>query len=173
MTEEQQSGKAKGAARIDYPPNARLERMRKLSRFLDNSILLPGGYRIGMDPLIGLVPAAGDLIAAGLSFWLIWDAALLGVPKRVLGRMVLNVVVEMLVGSVPGLGDVFDAAWKSNARNLRLVEASYSPALKPRSERSILLMMGGVAAGLLVLWVSAVYISFWILFALLNALQGS
>ena len=74
MTEEQQSGKAKGAARIDYPPNARLERMRKLSRFLDNSILLPGGYRIGMDPLIGLVPAAGDLIAAGLSFWLIWDA---------------------------------------------------------------------------------------------------
>ena len=171
MSDRQQPGGTTGAARIDYPPNSRLERMRKLSRFLDNSILLPGGYRIGMDPLIGLIPAAGDLIATGLSFWIIYDAALLGVPKRILGKMLVNVAVEMVVGSVPGLGDIFDAAWKANARNLKLVEFAYSPRLKPRSEKAIFLMMAGVAGGLLVLWAGAAFLSIWLFLALLNALR--
>lgn len=171
MPEHQSSTERGGAARIHSPANPRLERMRKLSRFLDNSILLPGGYRIGMDPLIGLIPAAGDLIASGLSFWIIYDAALLGVPKRVLGKMLGNVILEMVVGSVPGLGDVFDAAWKANARNLRLVELAYSPAMKPRSERAIFLMMASIAALLLALWIGAIYVSFSLIFALFNVIN--
>lgn len=163
---------AGGASRIDYPANPRLQRMRALSRFLDNSILLPGGYRIGADPLIGLIPAAGDLIAAGLSFWLIYDAALLGLPGRVLGKMLGNVVVEMIVGSIPGLGDLFDAAWKANARNMRLVDLYYSPTLKPRSERAIFGMMAGIGGLLFLLWIGAVFLSFSLFFALLNAVSG-
>lgn len=171
MAEDKQT-QSGNAQRIDYPANPRLQRMRALSRFLDNSIQLPGGYRIGVDPLIGLIPAAGDLIAAGLSFWIIYDAALLGVPKRVLGKMLGNVIVEMIVGSIPGLGDVFDAAWKANARNMRLVDLNYSPTLKPRSERAIFGLMAGMAVLLLLLWVGAAFVSFMLFFTLLNAVSG-
>ena len=169
---EHQANNTGETSRIEYPANPRLQRMRALSRLLDNSILLPGGYRIGVDPLIGLIPAAGDLIAAGLSFWIIYDAALLGLPKRVLGKMLGNVVVEMLVGSIPGLGDVFDAAWKANARNMRLVDLHYAPSMKARSERAIFGMMAGIAGIILVLWAGAVFLSFTIFFALLNAFTG-
>ena len=134
------------ADRISYPLNPRLERMRFLSRLLDNSIPLPGGWRIGLDPLIGLVPVAGDFVASTLSVWLIYDAARLGLPKRVLGRMTLNVLVEAAFGSIPLLGDIFDAAWKANARNMRLVEMHYTPALRERVPRKL-----GAAVGLLLL----------------------
>jgi hypothetical protein len=107
--------------------------MRFLSRLLDNSIPLPGGYRIGIDPILGLFPAAGDLLSATFSLWLIYDAARLGIPKRTLGRMVLNVVIDSLVGTVPVFGDIFDAAWKSNSLNMKLVERDYSPSTKERS----------------------------------------
>lgn len=123
--------------RIEAPANPRLARMRFLSRLLDNSIWLPGGYRIGLDPVIGLVPAVGDFIASLLSFWLIFDGARLGLPKRVLARMALNVLIESLAGTVPVLGDIFDAAWKANARNMQLAEQHYSPALRPRSVRGM------------------------------------
>src|SRR5688500_6453587 len=107
--------------KLEIPTDPRLAGMRQLSRFLDTSILLPGGYRIGVDPLIGLVPGVGDVIASALSFWLIYDAARLGLSRLVLTRMVGNVLIESLVGTIPLLGDLFDAAWKANARNMRLV----------------------------------------------------
>ena len=132
--------------RITYPVNPRLERMRFLSRLLDNSIPLPGGYRIGLDPLIGLVPVAGDFVASTLSVWLIYDAARLGLPLRVLGRMTVNVLIEATVGSIPFLGDIFDATWKANARNMRLVEQHYSPTLRERVPRKL-----GATVGLLLL----------------------
>lgn len=172
MEENQRNKPGTTAARIESPENPRLQRMRALSRLLDNSILLPGGYRIGFDPLIGLIPAAGDLIASGLSFWIIYDAALLGMPKRVILRMLGNVVVEAVVGSVPGLGDLFDAAWKANARNMRLVDLNYTPAMKPRSPRGIATMMGGIAALLVLLWIGAIYVSFSIIFAIINAVSA-
>jgi hypothetical protein len=125
------------AQRIEAPPNPRLARMRFLSKLLDNSIPLPGGYRIGLDPIIGLVPAVGDFFASLLSFWLIFDAARLGLQKRIIARMALNVVIESMAGTIPILGDIFDAAWKANARNMVLVEKHYSPALRGRSARGM------------------------------------
>jgi hypothetical protein len=127
--------------RLDPPKNRRLDRMRFLSRLLDNSIVLPGGYRIGLDPLIGLVPAVGDFFAATLSVWLIYDAARLGVSKKLLARMGLNVLVETGLGAVPVVGDVFDAVWKANARNMLLVETEYNPGMRPRSFRGIAITM--------------------------------
>src|SRR5690606_12252594 len=118
MDQDEQIKTGATAYKIEHPANPPLQRMRALSRLLDNSIRLPGGYRIGACPLIGLIPAAGDLIASALSFWIIYDAALLGLPKRILLKMVGNVIVEAIVGSIPGLGDLFDAAWKANARNM-------------------------------------------------------
>ena len=124
---------AERAQRINTPADRRLVRMRFLSRLLDNAILLPGGYRIGLDPIIGLLPAVGDFVAGTLSVWLIYDAARLGVSKRTLARMGINVLLDTAVGSVPVVGDVMDAVWKANARNMKLVEAEYKPDQKGRS----------------------------------------
>ena len=123
--------------------------MRFLSRLLDNSILLPGGYRIGLDPLIGLIPAIGDFFASTLSIWLIYDAARLGISKRILARMTLNVLVESLFGAVPIFGDVVDAVWKANARNMLLVEKEYRPGTRERSASGIVLT---IALVLIVIW---------------------
>lgn len=131
--------------------------MRFLSRLLDNSITLPGGYRIGIDPLIGLVPGVGDFVAAGLSLWLVWDAMRLGIRKRVVLRMFLNVLIETMVGAIPLLGDLFDAVWKANARNMRLVELHYSPALEQRSVSAIILFFATCSALVLALMGGAIY----------------
>ena len=151
--------------RIVAPVAKRLERMRFLSRLLDNSILLPGGYRIGLDPLIGLVPAVGDFLAATLSTWLIYDAARLGISKRTLARMTGNVIMESAIGAVPLLGDLFDAVWKANARNLALVEAEYAPTLKERP-------FGRIAFALIALLLAIWGILFFAIFLMVRFVQA-
>jgi hypothetical protein len=125
-------------AKVEYPANPRLARMRFLSRLLDNSIPLPGGYRIGLDPIIGLVPGLGDILGSAFSLWLIYDAARLGIRKRHLVRMAVNVAIETVAGAVPFIGDLFDAVWKANARNMEIVEANYQPANAARPLHRIL-----------------------------------
>ncbi len=115
------------AERIVYPPNPRLERVRFLARLLDSCFILPGGYRIGIDPILGLLPGIGDVIGAGLSLYMVREAAKLGISKWVVLRMLGNVGLEALIGVIPVLGDLFDAAFKANVRNLRLLELHYSP----------------------------------------------
>jgi hypothetical protein len=140
--------------------------MRFLSRLLDNAILLPGGYRIGFDPLIGLLPGAGDFLAGTLSVLLIYDAARLGISKRSLVRMALNVLFDSAVGTVPVVGDVFDAAWKANARNMRLVEMEYHPAMKERSFRGIALFLGIVLVSCYLVLGLAIYGIYRLIFSL-------
>lgn len=102
---------------------ATLNRIRKWSRLLDSAFRIPGTpFRIGLDPILGLLPFAGDLIDTGFSAYLIFLAARFGLPKDVLGWMVFNVGLEAVVGSVPLVGDAFDAFFKSNIRNLALLE---------------------------------------------------
>lgn len=132
------------AERIEYPVSRRLERMRAFSRLLDTAFQLPGGFRIGIDPLIGLVPGIGDVIATGLSIWLIYDAARLGIRKRILALMTFNVIVEAAVGVFPILGDIFDAVWKANVRNMRLVEKDYRPTMKERSFWKLFAFLSGI-----------------------------
>ena len=132
------------AERIQYPVNPRLQRMRFFSNLLDQCITLPGGMRIGIDPIVGLVPGVGDLAATAMSLYLVYEAARLGLPKRVLLRMLVNVALEMLMGTFPILGDIFDAVWKANMRNMRLVELHHSPTYPERSKRKILGWMLGV-----------------------------
>lgn len=98
-------------------------RLRKLAWLLDNAIRLPGGFRIGVDGLIGLVPGVGDLLAALLSSYIVVEAARMKVGGSVLMRMVGNIALELGIGLVPVFGDLFDFAFKANTRNLKLVEA--------------------------------------------------
>lgn len=100
-----------------------IDRLRRLARLLDASIGIPGTrWRFGVDALIGLVPVAGDAAGVLLSSYVIWQAARLGASRGLLARMALNVAIEGLVGMIPLAGDVFDAAWKANQRNVRLLE---------------------------------------------------
>lgn len=137
-TDRQQS---KRAERIVYPENRRYRRVRAISQLMDSSIVLPNGYRIGLDPILGLAPGIGDLIGTAISCYLIYESARLGLPKRVLLNMVLNVALEGLLGIFPVLGDIFDAAWKANMRNLRLLELHYHPAQPERSFGQIVLWL--------------------------------
>ncbi|MDJ0695865.1 DUF4112 domain-containing protein [Mastigocoleus sp. MO_188.B34] len=108
---------------------ATLNRVRKLSRLMDSSIRLPGTkFRIGLDPIIGLIPGAGDLISAIFSAYIILLATRLSIPTRDLGQMVFNVGLEAIVGTIPLVGDLFDAFYKSNIRNLEILEQHLSQA---------------------------------------------
>ncbi|TQV71154.1 DUF4112 domain-containing protein [Exilibacterium tricleocarpae] len=93
-----------------------------LSWLLDSSIPLPGGYRIGLDGVIGLIPGVGDAIGGGLSAWIFYQAVKLGVPKTVLWRMLANILIDTVVGAIPIVGDLFDFVWKANQKNAELLE---------------------------------------------------
>ena len=101
-----------------------LRRLDSLSYLLDNSIRVPGtNARFGMDAVIGLVPGFGDAAGALMSAHIVVQAVRLGAPVPSLPRMLLNVGIEALFGAVPFLGDLFDAAFKANARNVALLRA--------------------------------------------------
>lgn len=91
-----------------------------LAWLMDNSIPLGQRFSIGLDGLLGLVPGVGDAIGALVGFVIVWRAALAGLPRIALTRMVLNILIDTLLGSVPFVGDVFDFAFKSNTRNLQI-----------------------------------------------------
>jgi predicted aconitase with swiveling domain len=98
------------------------ERLRRLAWLLDSSIRIPGTrWTVGIDALIGLVPVLGDAAGVILSSYILYEAARMGAAKGVLARMALNIAIEGLVGSIPLLGDLFDAGFKANQRNIRLL----------------------------------------------------
>ena len=102
---------------------ATLNRIRKLSRLMDTAIRIPGiNFRIGLDPIIGLIPGAGDLIDTAFSAYLIYLATRFNLPRSIFGWMVFNIMLEAVLGTVPLIGDIFDAFYKSNIRNLKLLE---------------------------------------------------
>lgn len=94
-----------------------------LSHLLDDFLRIPGTQiRFGLDGIIGLIPGIGDIIGAMASWIIILAAWLRGVPKVTLARMLANVAIETVIGTVPILGDAFDIAWKANRRNFALLE---------------------------------------------------
>ncbi|WP_428534762.1 DUF4112 domain-containing protein [Rhodopila sp.] len=102
---------------------ARLARLRRLAWLIDGAFGLPGTrFRFGLNSVIGLLPVGGDAVLGALSLYIIYEAAKLGLPKHQLGRMLANVGIEVLGGSVPIVGDLFDMALKANLRNLAIIE---------------------------------------------------
>lgn len=125
------------------PPQ--VERLRALSRMLDSAFTVPGTrYRFGLDALIGLVPGLGDAVSALFSGYLVIQASRLGAPKSVVTRMVANVAIDTVVGWVPLLGDLFDVVWKSNVRNMALLEEhlGHPAAARSGSRRALILLIG-------------------------------
>ncbi|AQL42138.1 hypothetical protein BV210_05165 [Halorientalis sp. IM1011] len=102
---------------------AALRRARGMADLLDEAFRVPGtDFRIGLDPIIGVLPVAGDSVAAVLSLYPVLEAYRLDAPRRTLLWMLLLVGVDALIGSVPVLGPLFDAVWKANEWNVRALE---------------------------------------------------
>ena len=102
---------------------ATLNRIRKYTYLMDSAFRVPViGFRFGLDPLIGLIPGAGDLVSTAFSAYLIYLAARFSLPPQIFRKMIFNVALEAAVGAVPLVGDLFDAFYKSNIRNLALLE---------------------------------------------------
>lgn len=114
-----------------------LARLRRYAYWLDSGIPLPGlPWRIGFDSLLGLVPGVGDATGALLGGWILIEAARLKVSAATLARLFLNLALDATVGSIPLLGDLFDFVWKSNQRNLAILERhQHDPARAGRADR--------------------------------------
>lgn len=104
-------------------PAAVRRRIEALELLLERSFRIPGiNVPVGLDSLVGLVPVVGDLIAAAMGSYLIWEARNLGLPRWKLARMAGNIALDTAVGAVPVVGDALDFVFRSNTRNLRIVK---------------------------------------------------
>jgi Domain of unknown function (DUF4112) len=102
--------------------------LRRWTRLFDSAIPIPGtNMRVGLDPIIGLIPGVGDLASPVLTVAILWQAARLRVPKVVLLRMVFNALIDAIGGVLPLVGDLFDFGWKATEWNMALLERHATP----------------------------------------------
>lgn len=108
----------------EEPPG--MERVRVLAKLLDEAIELPVvNYRIGLDPILGVLPVGGDAVSAAISLYIVAEGARMGASRDTLVKMLTNVVIDAVVGSIPVLGTLIDAVFKANERNVALLEAEF------------------------------------------------
>ena len=137
------------------------EHLDMLSHLLDDFIRIPGtNIRLGLDGIIGFIPGVGDLAGGLASCIIILAAWVRGVPKVVLARMVANVGIEVLVGAVPVIGDIFDIAWKANRRNYALLSGGITEPVRERKRSWWFLI--GLCLVLLVLLILPLVIVSWL-----------
>lgn len=141
-----------------------------LALIMDEFLRIPGTkFRFGLDPIIGLFPGLGDTASAMVSALALIQAARRGVPKVLLARMSLNILINELVGIIPGIGDAFSFWFKSNTRNYQLLQKHIGQPTRSRKSDWIFV---GVILGLLFLIVCAgLLVSFFVLQQILKALN--
>jgi hypothetical protein len=138
-----------------------IRRARAIARVLDTAVGIPGTpIRVGLDAVLGLVPGAGDIAGAVLSGYIVLVGLRAGAPQVVIWRMLANIGVDTLFGTVPVIGDLFDVAYRSNLKNVELLErhAAQPAAVEKRSRlfaafviALLILLLAGIAtAGFLV-----------------------
>ena len=131
---------------VPAPDNVHLARLRRLAWLLDEGIRVPGTrIRIGLDPILGLVPGLGDAAGALLGAGILVEAIRRRVPRPTLVRIVANIVLDAAVGSIPLIGDAFDVVWKSNSRNLALLDRHATVPLEAqRADRFFSVTLFGI-----------------------------
>jgi hypothetical protein len=128
------------------PPDPHgLDALRRWARLFDSAFRVPGTQiTFGLDPILGLIPGLGDVTSPVLSLFFLWHGLRLGVPKVVLARMVVNVLIDAGVGAIPIVGDLFDFGWKANAWNLALLERHAVAGRRPTSTDWLVVILCGV-----------------------------
>lgn len=149
--------------------------LEHLSWIMDDLFRVPVlGWRFGLDALIGLVPAVGDTTTSLVSFYILVTAVRYRVPKITLLRMALNIAIDYLAGSVPVVGDLADAWWKSNRMNVELLRKHAGDSGEEvRSARTgDWIFVGGIIAGLVLLALACAAISLYLLTKLFTGLSN-
>lgn len=150
--------------------------LERLSWLMDDLFRVPVlGWRFGLDALIGLIPGFGDTATSLVSFYILAAAVRYRVPKVTLLRMGLNIAFDYVAGSLPLVGDLADAAWKSNHKNLDLLKKRATvSAEEARSGRvSDWLFVGGIILGLIALALASAFVSLYLLYRLGELLAGT
>jgi hypothetical protein len=130
----------------------------KFAELLDSRFTIPGTkIKFGLDPILGLVTGLGDLAGASLSVYFMFYATKMGANTSVLLRMFMNILVDLIIGMIPVLGDLFDVAWKANIRNAKLLEKLEAEPDKIGSESTVLMWILFIA---LVLILTGIVIAF-------------
>lgn len=147
------------------------ESLERLGWLMDDLIRIPGlNWRIGLDALVGLIPGFGDTATSLVSFYILVSAVRYRVPKVTLLRMGLNLAIDYLVGSLPVVGDLFDAWWKSNQMNLALLSkrATVSADEARAGALSDWLFVGLIILLLAVLAAGAAAVSFYLAWLIIS-----
>ena len=159
------------------PPEEKRKRIRIeplfrwLALIMDEFLRLPGTkFRFGLDPILGLLPGIGDTASAIISALALLQAARYGLPKIVLARMSLNILINEVVGIIPGVGDAFSFWFKSNARNYRILQEHTAAPRKAR--RSDWLFVIAVLLLLFLIVCTGVLVSFFVLHELFKFLSA-
>jgi hypothetical protein len=153
-------------ARTRHTPAEIEESLDQLSRWMDGLFRIPGvGWRFGLDAIVGLVPGIGDTATTVVSLYILAAGVRYRVSKGTLLRMGANIAVDYLLGAVPIVGDLFDAAWKSNQKNVELLRrrATVSAAEADRGRLSDWLFVGALAVGLIALLGASIASTFFLL----------
>lgn len=126
-----------------HPSTDPIQSARRFARLLDDIVRVPGtNISIGLDPLLNLIPFAGDAAGTAMSAYLLLTALNMGVPKRILLRMFLNIGVDTIIGAIPVVGQFFDFVWKSNTKNMTLLERyATMPNSTARSSTAVLIVV--------------------------------
>ncbi len=145
-----------------------------VANLLDSAFKLPNGWRIGWDGILGLIPGVGNIVTDCFSFYILFRAAQIGVAPSVLAHMGLNVVIDNLVDKVPGLGFIFDFMWKSNTKNVELLERYMQEpaALKKRSSRTLMLTFILLAIFFVACLSASIFAAIWLIKELVNYFQA-
>lgn len=147
------------------------ENLDILSHILDDFIRIPGtSIRFGLDGIVGLIPGIGDILGGIASCVIIVAAWIRGVPYVILSRMAANVVIEVVVGTIPLLGDAFDIAWRANRRNYALLTGSlYEP--RKHTMRSWIFLIA-LCTALMALMLVPMLLLAWLANGLMHSLFG-
>lgn len=148
----------------ERPLTPDLETLRRVAVLLDEAVAIPGTRRrVGLDAALGLVPWLGDLAGAAMSAWILAGALRHRVPKRKIGLMVANVLVDLVVGAIPVVGDVFDALFKQNVGNVKLLLEHRDTSRPPRSYGEIGLAVTGIVVVVMATSLAAILGVAWLM----------
>ena len=171
----EQAREQNSRSRIIRPTKVQIEReLEVVARFMDNQFAIPGlGWRFGMNAIIDLIPGVGDIATTLVALYVLVSAVRYRVPKITLLRMGVNIAIYFLVGMIPWLGDLFDAWWKPNVRNLKLLSsrATVSGEDARKGRKSDWIFVGVIVATLLTLLFASIAVSAFVIWSMLRLIQ--
>ena len=149
--------------------NQERDNTKKLAELLDSKFKIPGTQiRFGIDPIIGLIPGVGDWLAGVASLYFLLHAAARKAKAGVLLRMLLNILIDIIIGTIPLLGEIFDVGWKANIRNAELLnQLEENP--KETEQRSML-MVWGVSLFSIITVFMLLYVIGWVMISLIEVI---